>query len=374
MSRERDKHRSSLRTSARRAGALLVLACGPLAGPAWAQHFEPMEFYHYDALGSVRLVVSFPHDSGTYTISRHDYLPFGEEIQVGTFGRARNLGYGNGDTTPQRFTAKERDPESNLDYFGARYYSGAQGRFTSADRPFADQHPVDPRSWNLYAYVRNNPLRNVDPDGTACFDHTGAQGCWQYTIGIAKEIGNIPNNTLNLVVDVENLAISPLTDGRFQKLPTYQAANEDQAEGMKALRVGLVVTGALELGASMLGEAGAAGTTEASLIQGRASEVHGALDPIAREMRTTAVGETVAADGSSSTLVGSSRPVLSPAQRAVLKPGEVPVRGPGHAETTVLNAARQAGRKVPRMDVSRKPCPLCAEELRQEGTQVTYPH
>jgi RHS repeat-associated protein len=165
MNREQDRHRSSLRTSVLRAGALLVLACGLLAGPAWAQHFEPMEFYHYDALGSVRLVVAFPHDATTYTISRRDYLPFGEEIQPGTFGRARNLGYGNGDTTPQRFTAKERDPESNLDYFGARYYSGAQGRFTSADRTDNDLDEADPQKWNRYAYVQNRPLNHVDPNG-----------------------------------------------------------------------------------------------------------------------------------------------------------------------------------------------------------------
>ena len=31
------------------------------------------------------------------------------------------------------FTGKERDAESGLDFFGARYVSGAQGRFTSPD-------------------------------------------------------------------------------------------------------------------------------------------------------------------------------------------------------------------------------------------------
>ena len=50
-----------------------------------------------------------------------------------------------------RSTGKERDAETGLDYFGARYYSGAQGRFTSPDRPFADQHRGDPQSWNLYS-------------------------------------------------------------------------------------------------------------------------------------------------------------------------------------------------------------------------------
>jgi RHS repeat-associated protein len=64
-----------------------------------------------------------------------------------------------------RFKGKERDAESGLDYFGTRYFGGAQGRFTSPDAPFADQHPSNPQSWNLYAYALNNPLRFVDDDG-----------------------------------------------------------------------------------------------------------------------------------------------------------------------------------------------------------------
>ena len=65
------------------------------------------------------------------------------------------------------FTGKERDTDTGLDYFLARYLSSPMGRFTSADAPFADQHASDPQSWNLYGYVRNNPLRFVDPDGRA---------------------------------------------------------------------------------------------------------------------------------------------------------------------------------------------------------------
>ena len=63
------------------------------------------------------------------------------------------------------FTGKERDAETGLDYFNARYFSGAQARFTSPDEPMADQFADDPQSWNLYSYVRNNPLRLVDPTG-----------------------------------------------------------------------------------------------------------------------------------------------------------------------------------------------------------------
>jgi RHS repeat-associated protein len=70
-----------------------------------------------------------------------------------------------------RCTGKLRDYESGLqlDYFGARYYGGAQGRFTTADPENASGflYPDDPQSWNGYAYGRNNPLKFVDPDGLA---------------------------------------------------------------------------------------------------------------------------------------------------------------------------------------------------------------
>ena len=65
-------------------------------------------------------------------------------------------------------TGKERDAESQLDYFGARYYGSALGRFTSPDETLIDQDPHDPQSWNLYGYVRNNPLKNIDPFGEDC--------------------------------------------------------------------------------------------------------------------------------------------------------------------------------------------------------------
>jgi len=67
----------------------------------------------------------------------------------------------------EQFAGKERDAETGLHHFGARYFSAAQGRFTSPDAPFLDQDPADPQSWNLYSYVRNNPLRYIDPTGNA---------------------------------------------------------------------------------------------------------------------------------------------------------------------------------------------------------------
>lgn len=63
------------------------------------------------------------------------------------------------------FTSKERDSESGLDYFGARYMSSAQGRFTSPDPSNLSVDFWFPQTWNRYAYVGNNPLKFVDQNG-----------------------------------------------------------------------------------------------------------------------------------------------------------------------------------------------------------------
>ena len=100
-----------------------------------------------DHLGSTRLVL----DANGNCVNRSDFLPFGHELW-----RTDPCYLGNpagaGPVT-QRFTGQERDAETKLDFFGARYYSAGQGRFTSPDAPFADQSPADPLSWNLYSYV-----------------------------------------------------------------------------------------------------------------------------------------------------------------------------------------------------------------------------
>jgi RHS repeat-associated protein len=99
-------------------------------------------------------------------VKRHDYLPFGEELYAGIGGRIPTQGYSQTDNVRQQFTGKERDASTGLDYFINRYYSSSQGRFTTADPAFiTSQRLADPQMLNLYAYVRNNPLRYIDPDG-----------------------------------------------------------------------------------------------------------------------------------------------------------------------------------------------------------------
>jgi RHS repeat-associated protein len=76
-----------------------------------------------------------------------------------------------------RYTGKERDAESGLDYFGARYYASTMGRFSSPDPTglyFAD--PTDPQSLNLYAYVGNHTMTYVDPSGLNWFNQAPCNG------------------------------------------------------------------------------------------------------------------------------------------------------------------------------------------------------
>jgi RHS repeat-associated protein len=121
-------------------------------------------------LGSTRMVID---KTGSLAgIKRHDFCPFGEELGAGIGIRSETIGY-SGDSVRQKFGTKERDSETGLDYFGARYYGSVMGRFLSPDRLFADQFKRDPQSWNLYAYVRNNPLRYIDPLGLARVDANG---------------------------------------------------------------------------------------------------------------------------------------------------------------------------------------------------------
>ena len=112
---------------------------------------------------------------------------------------------------PPFSTGKERDAETGLDYFGFRYFSSAQGRWTSLDSPFADQQPVDPQSWNMYAYVRNNPLKNTAPNGRDCTQ--GLSACWNYVLGGLKGVANTAigaNNTLKSCSELGYITIHQL--------------------------------------------------------------------------------------------------------------------------------------------------------------------
>ena len=110
--------------------------------------------YHLDHLGTPRRVTD-DHDA---TVGFHDYYAFGPDAG----------GLNEPSAAPLRYTGHERDSASDLfgtlDYMHARYYSPIAGRFLSVD-PGRKWNPKKPQTWNLYAYVRNNPLNFTDPTG-----------------------------------------------------------------------------------------------------------------------------------------------------------------------------------------------------------------
>lgn len=112
-----------------------------------------------DHLGSPRINT----DQNGTVIARHDYLPYGEEIIA--LGSRSSADKYVADDVRQGFTGYERDIESSLDFAQARMFSFSHGRFTSPDDFRNDTQKEDPSSWNLYVYVRNNPLNATDPSG-----------------------------------------------------------------------------------------------------------------------------------------------------------------------------------------------------------------
>lgn len=148
-------------------------------GGALVATIEPTNVVKYataDHLGTPRV---WTNSSGAVVTSgRHDYAPFGEELSAGYGVRTTGAAWpssAQADAQRKQFTGKERDNETGLDFFGARYLASVQGRFTSPD-PLEywsikvdkrDEFAANPQRWNKYVYVLNNPLRYVDPDGLA---------------------------------------------------------------------------------------------------------------------------------------------------------------------------------------------------------------
>ena len=132
----------------RRGGALMASFTGTDAHPA--------RHYHPDHLGTPRVVT----DADGYRLNIHTYLPFGREAE-------------GSEPDPERlkFTGHERDssgpasPGFDLDYMHARFYDPNVGRFLSLDPTWESADSSRPQTWNRYAYVTNNPINRIDPDG-----------------------------------------------------------------------------------------------------------------------------------------------------------------------------------------------------------------
>src|ERR1700722_3786527 len=111
-----------------------------------------------------------------------------------------------------RCSGKERDAESGLDYFGARYYGSSMGRWMSpdwADKPEAVPYSQldNPQSLNLYGYVNNNPLSKADNDGH-CPDACVVEGL---TAGTVVTIGAVAATAAYLSTPAGQRSLSTFT-------------------------------------------------------------------------------------------------------------------------------------------------------------------
>jgi RHS repeat-associated protein len=160
-----------------------------------------------DHLGSSVATISSPNPP----FNIQDYAPFCQ------------LFNGSSTNDPYKFTGKERDTESGNDYFDARYYASAMGRFMSPDwgaGPVPYATFGNPQTLNLYAYLRNNPLAGVDEDG-----HCGGPGDPCGDIAVTAQVTQQPTFVRNDPETVDGkpvLATGPAGSITFQV--TYKSS------------------------------------------------------------------------------------------------------------------------------------------------------
>jgi RHS repeat-associated protein len=121
-----------------------------------------IRYYHQDHLGSSSVIT----DAAGALVEETAFYPFGLPRQE---YRLRQI------EEHYKFSEKERDQESGLHYFAARYLAGRLSRFVSVDPKFANPDALSsedlnsfllqPQKINLYSYAVNNPLKYVDPTG-----------------------------------------------------------------------------------------------------------------------------------------------------------------------------------------------------------------
>jgi RHS repeat-associated protein len=124
-----------------------------------ARAADQVFFYHTDPVGTPMAI----SDANGQVVWRGDYKPFGEEASVS--GALAN---------DRKFVGKEKDEETGLYYFGARYMDAKTGRFAAVDPVRAvdfknsesnEKNIINPQRLNFYAYSANNPFKFIDLDG-----------------------------------------------------------------------------------------------------------------------------------------------------------------------------------------------------------------
>jgi RHS repeat-associated protein len=186
-----------------------------------------VHYYFSDQLNSASTITD---PSGTVQ-ERYYYYPYG--------GLVTSVG---SDTNHYKFNGKERDSESNLDMFGARYYASSLGRFMTADwssTPTAVPYAGfgNPQSLNLYAYTKNNPSSLTDPNGhehcTRGGQEHGSLWCF-FHYSDQKEQRDADQARANLS-SMRGLAINGQPFSRWAKTATNQQLIQAQRDVVNAL-------------------------------------------------------------------------------------------------------------------------------------------
>ncbi len=185
-----------------------------------------VHYYLSDHLGSASVIT----DASGNTQETTYYFPYG--------GLVSSSG---GDPNHYKFTGKERDSESGLDYFGARHYASTMGRFMTPDwseepDPVPHANLQNPQTLNLYGYVQNNPLSRRDADGhVTCDPDTATWG----PNGVTVTAGACHLDALDY------LALSYYASRAFYQVQQEQAAQNRQALGQVLKNVDTALVGAL---------------------------------------------------------------------------------------------------------------------------------
>jgi len=123
-----------------------------------------------DHQGSTRAVMKGSGTAGELVVSRHDYLPFGEELYAGVGMRATNQSYNIADSVRQKYAGMETDGATGMAHTLWRNYDQSSGRWTAPDPYGGSMTVADPQSFNRYSYVNNDPVNQVDPSGLMLSD------------------------------------------------------------------------------------------------------------------------------------------------------------------------------------------------------------
>lgn len=170
--------------------------------PVQSQYF----YFTQDRVRSTRVVTD---DTGSLVYAE-SYDPYGgvQQTWPGTTYEPN-----------RQFCDKERDEESGLDYFGARYFLSTRYRWLSVDPKFNTLAVLaDSQASNLYSYCRNNPLTLYDPDGRVviCKDLATFEAL-QRSIGDDTLAQKITWNPVTGEISVEDIKTS---NENFESLKT----------------------------------------------------------------------------------------------------------------------------------------------------------